>query len=467
MQDSQRMKSITLILGFSMATTLLASAARSQGPGDQGLPAFQERKFSDRLWETGGPRTNQIHDGKMVTRVEIVGNQTVSQHRILSHMQTRQDRSFDDKQLTLDIAELHRTDLFQKITTDIVESRDGVVVRITVKELPMVAAVHFLGATRVSKRELAKHCGIEVGDACSPISVEMAQQRLRDLYYEKGLNQVGIQILKGNKPDDREVIFDISEGPVERVFDIKFVGNRLFGSDVLKTKLDTKDSWKGAKPFANLANKTKIEDDVQKLMELYRSLGYFDARVDYFMEYYPRETLLGYNWVDVTFVVDEGQQYRIRSVSIVGNKYPPFTTDLLMSALELRPGDAFNNAKMGKDKRKLRNDFYGRDGFIHVDISPQAVFLDEPGWLDLVYKINEGSQYVAGDVNIHMVGDDNHTKRHVVLSQLSVVPGQLIDLRELEASERRLKLIQVFEDNPAVGTPPHIEVRRADQPGPK
>lgn len=453
-----------IFYGITIATCSLVSTVKSQGPGDPGMPTFQERKFSDRVWESGGPRTNQLHNGKMVLRVEITGNRTVSETKILSHMQTLQDRAFDEKQLQLDIAELHRTDLFQSISTDIVESAQGVIVRLKVKELPTVSAVLFKGNERVGDRELKKHCGIEAGDPCSPISVEMAQQRLRDLYYEKGMNQVAIEVIKGNKVEDREVLFDIAEGPVERVWQINFVGNRLFGSDVLKTKLDTKDSWKGLKRFGNLANKTKIEDDVQILIELYRSLGYFDARIDYFMEYYPDPSLLDYRWVDVTFVIDEGQQYRIRSVSVVGNKYPPFTNELLLGALELKPGDAFNNARMSKDQRKLRNDYYGRDGFIHVDISPQAVFLEEPGWLDLVYKINEGSQYVAGDINIHMVGDDNHTKRHVVLSQLSVVPGQLIDLRELEASERRLKLIQVFEDNPAVGEPPRIEVRRADTP---
>jgi outer membrane protein insertion porin family len=456
------MKKSKIICGLALATCCFVSIANSQGPGDQGMPTFQERRFSDRVWETGGPRTNQLHNGKMVLGVEIIGNQTVSEHKILSHMQTREDRSFDEKQLQLDIAELHRTELFQSISTDIVESAQGVIVKLKIKELPTVAEVYVKGNRRVADRELKKHCGIEVGDPCSPISVEMAQQRLRDLYYEKGMNQVSIEVVRGNKIDDREVLFDIAEGPVERVWQVKFIGNQLFGSDVLKTKIDTKDSWKGIKPFGNLANKTTMEDDVQILVELYRSLGYFDARVDYFMEYYPDQSVFDYRWVDVTFVIDEGQQYRIRSVSVVGNKYPPFTNELLLGALELKPGDAFNNNRMGKDQRKLRNDYYGRDGFIHVDISPQAVFLEEPGWLDLVYKINEGSQYVAGDVNIHMVGDDNHTKRHVVLSQLSVVPGQLIDLRELEASERRLKLIQVFEDNPAVGEPPRIEVRRAD-----
>jgi outer membrane protein insertion porin family len=420
---------------------------------------FEERRFSDRVWESGGPRVNQKHNGKLVIGIEIVGNETVSQNKILSHMQTRQDRVFDEKQLQLDIHELYRTELFGPIRSEIIEQPGGVLVRLEVKEQPMVLEVIFHGNRRLNDSELKKHCGIEVGDPANPFSVEMAQQRLLDLYREKGMNQANIEVIEGNRSGQRRIIFGIDEGPVERIWAIRFVGNQLFRGDVLKTKIESRDSWMGIKPFGNLANRIKIEDDVQALVELYRSLGYFQTRVDYRLDYHS-----GGDWLDVTFVIDEGQQFRIRNISVVGNEYPPFTNELLLGSMDLKPGDAFNHAKMSRDQRRMRSDFYGRDGFIYVDVVPQAVFLDDPGWLDLVYKINEGDQYIAGDIHIHMVGDANHTKRSVPLNLISIVPGQLIDLRELEASERRLKHSQVFEVNPTLGEPPRIQVRRGDVP---
>lgn len=440
---------------------LLCSGAAAQTPGgagDAGAPVFEEPKFSDRVWESGGPRVNQRHNGKMVLGIQIEGNETISQHKILSHMQTRQDRMFDEKQLQLDIHELYRTDLFRQIKSDIIEYPDGIVVRLDIKEQPTVTEVVFHGNTRLNDSELKKHCGIEPGDPANPFSVEMAQQRLLDLYREKGMNQAAIQVVEGNKPNQRRVFFSIDEGPVERIWAIHFVGNKLFKEEVLKTKIDSRDSWRGIKPFGNLANQIKIEDDAQKLIELYRSLGYFQARVGHRIEYHQNSA-----WVDVTFVIDEGQQFHVRNISITGNQYPAFTNELLLGSMKLKPGDAFNHAKMTLDQRRLRTDFYGRDGFIYVDIVPQAVFLDEPGWLDLVYKINEGDQYVAGDINIHMVGDSNHTKRSVPLNLIDIVPGQLIDLRRLEASERRLKASQIFEVDPRQGDPPRIHVRRSDE----
>ena len=69
----------------------------------------------DRMWEAGGPRLSGVNNGKLVVGMEIVGNQSISQHKVLSHMQTRTDRDFDEKQLQADLHELYRRGLFRKI----------------------------------------------------------------------------------------------------------------------------------------------------------------------------------------------------------------------------------------------------------------------------------------------------------------------------------------------------------------
>ncbi len=430
------------------------------GPGGQaGAPAFSDPKFRDRMWEAGGPRLSELHQGKLVLGVKIVGNRSVSEHKVLSHMQTRKDRYYDDKQLQLDIHELYRTELFTKISADFVEYPEGVVVQLTVAERPTVTAVIFHGNTRLENKMLEKHCGIAVGDPANPYSVDMARQRLLDLYHEKGMNQAAVEIVEGATAGDRRVYFEISEGPVERVWSINFVGNTLFTDAELKTKIGSRDARGGITTYiGNVASQLKIEDDARALVAVYRSLGYFKARADYRISYYP-----GGDFLDLTFVIDEGQQFIVREVSVVGNRFQPFTNEVLLAAMELKPGEPFNLGKMNRDQRRIRNDFYGREGFVFVDIVPQPVFLEEPGMLDLVYKINEGDRYRAGEINVHIDGDSSHTRHRVVLNMLGIREGQYIDLQELENSERRLKFSQIFETNPTMGEPPSIRVRRPDE----
>ena len=449
---------LSVALGCLPLRSAVAQGPGGAGPGAQGgAPAFEDPKFRDRVWEAGGPRMSGLHTGKLVKAVQIVGNQSISKSKILSHMQTRQDRTFDEKQLWSDIHELYRTDLFRKITPLVSEYEDGVVVMLEVSEQPTVTEVIFHGNTRLEDRMLQKHAGIEVGDPANPFSVDMARQRLLDLYFDKGMNQAAIEVVEGHRAGDRRVYFEISEGPVEKIWEIKFVGNVVFSAAVLATKVKSRDAKGGLTPyFVNVANRNRIEEDKNGLVAFYRSLGYFKARVDYRIRYYDSG-----EYIELTFVVDEGPQFQVRNVSVVGNQY--FPTDVLMSALELKSGQPFKLLHMNRDQRKLRNEYYGRQGFVYVDIAPEPRFIEESDEIDIVYRITEGDQHFAGDIRVHIDGDSSHTRHNVVLNYLGIREGELIDLAELEASERRLKFSQIFETNPATGEPPRIEVQAPDQ----
>jgi outer membrane protein insertion porin family len=440
---------------------LIATSLLAQGPGGGGdpsanAPAFEDPKFRDRMWEAGGPRLREIGNGKLIVGVEIVGNQSVSRHKILSHMQTRVDRKFDDKQLLADIHELYRTELFRKVSPSLQDVDGGVIVTLEVVEQPTVTEVIFHGNRRLDESMLKKHCGIEVGDPINPFSVDMARQRLLDLYLEHSFNQASIVVKEGNQAKDRRVFFSISEGPLERIWDISFEGNVIFSDDLLKTKIKSRDARNGLTPWMfNKANLNQLREDTDRLITYYRSLGYFQARADFQLDYYE-----GGEYVKVVFVVSEGPQFYVRNITIMGNKY--FSNELLMSALTLKSGDAFNLGKMSRDQRTMRNDFYGRKGFVFVDIVPEPRFLEEPGQMDLVYKIREGDIIRAGEIHVHIDGGSSSTKEKVAINMMGIRPGQIVDLRELEAAERRLGLSQIFETNPANGDPPRVEVRQLD-----
>ncbi|MCC6512318.1 MAG: hypothetical protein IT423_24685, partial [Pirellulaceae bacterium] len=77
--------------------------------------------------------------------------------------------------------------------------------------------------------------------------------------------------------------------------------------------------------------------------------------------------------------------------------------------------------------------------------------------------ISEGDRYKAGQIYVQLDGDAGNTKHEVVTAMLGLREGRIIDLRELESSERRLRASQIFETNPALGEPPRIEVMQPEQ----
>jgi outer membrane protein insertion porin family len=190
---------------------------------------------------------------------------------------------------------------------------------------------------------------------------------------------------------------------------------------------------------------------VEKLTAYYHDFGFFRARVGRELTFDDEG-----RWVSIKFIIDEGPRYNVRNVQVVGNEV--FHTDPLLEALTLKPNKPFSNAEMQKDLNLLR-DLYGSQGRIFAQVDANPRFVEEPGQIDLIYKIQEGEPFRVGQINVHIAGEFPHTRRNVVLNKLSLKPGDLIDIRQVRDSERRLKFSQLFETEQTGGEPPRIVVR--------
>ena len=429
------------------------------GQASQQMPAFEDPKFREKLWEAGGPQFRG--NGKVILSVTIEGERTVSENKILSHMQSRADRIYDPEQLNRDLHELHRTELFTKIETKFQDTPDGVHLLIRVYEKPIVEKIVFHSNTRIRDHELSRHLGLSVGDPVGPAAAEQAKNRLLDLYRDKGFANVSVKIVEGNKPNDRNVIFSISEGERERIQSIRFIGNEAFSSSLLKTKIECKDARYGLTKYLwNIADRSKIRDDNARLLEYYRRLGYFDAKIDHYLEYDASGAFL-----DLTFTISEGKPYSVNEVTISGNKY--HTVMELQAGLLLNPGMPFNQDRMERDARHIR-EIYGAQGFIFVDVTPTPQWLPD-NKLNLHYEIEEGDVYRASEINVHIAGDSSFTKQRVALNLMGgrLRENSIIDARELDHAQRRLMQPLIFEANPQLGDPPKVVVESTDDQAPK
>lgn len=424
--------------------------AQMGGSGGASAPAFEDPSFREKLYEAGGFAEREGRQGAVILSVTIEGNQSVSESFILSQMQSREDRAFDKETFNRDISALYRTNLFRKVDPYFASTEEGVHIRLIISEKPIIRSVSFLGNERLEEGSLTKHAGLTKGDPLDPIALNSAKSRLVELYQDKGMNQIDIQIRKGLKPSERDVEFLINEGPVERINSIRVIGNEAFGEDLLKARITSRDSrWGFTRFFGNQCSDLKLEQDRESLLGYYRSLGYFDARVDFHKAYNDAG-----DFVDVTFVVYEGNRYSIHSVSIAGmQRYQPSD---LMPYLLTKANEPFLQINKLKDERLLA-DVFGAQGHIFCDVEGEVIY--QPNHrVDIVYHVKEGDVYRASDIRVHIDGD--FTKRHVVLQPLrNLRPGEIIDRRELEAGERRLKYSTIFNTDPTRGELPRVTVK--------
>ncbi len=101
-------------------------------------------------------------------------------------------------------------------------------------------------------------------------------------------------------------------------------------------------------------------------------------------------------------------------------------------------------------------DLYGSNGYVFADAAADLRFDLEPGIVDIIYRIDEDQQYRIGDITITIKGDNPHTRYSTILNRVSMRPGDIADIRQFRASERRIKASGLFNIDPSKGELPRI-----------
>ena len=399
------------------------------------------------------PIGDESEQDERIVEVRIEGNETVEISK-LPQLNTRAGQIFDPQAIEEDVRTLHRTRKFIDVLPKYVRVRQGVVVVFTVVERPTLRYVKFVGNQRVTTRTLRKKAEIDVGDSIDSYVVEEARRRLESYYHEKGYDAARVTTVEGTKPGDKGAVFLVDEGRSRKSFWTTFVGNTIATDARLLTQIKSKPGFFWF--LGGDVDHEKIDADVDTLTAYYRSLGFFQARVGREVQVIHG---LGRDWALLTFVINEGPRYRVRNVSFLGNSR--FKGEFLERDLKLKSGEFFHQDHMDTDLNLIR-DIYGGRGFVFADIQADPRFLEEPGQLDLVYKVAEGQRYRVGKINVRIGGENPHTRHSVILNRLSLRPGDILDIRKLRSDERRIASSGLFLNEPARGEGPRIVFSKPD-----
>jgi len=383
---------------------------------------------------------------ELVLDVQIKGNRNVPVEKILRHIQTRKGRPFDIELISKDIRRLNQTRMFVDIKPSSQRVPGGRIVIFEVLERPFLNYIKFIGNESIQRRILLTECNLKVGDAADPFAVEEARYRIEEFYHERGYARARVSIHEGSKIGDLGAVFVIHEGEKQKILWTDFVGNTIASDARLRTQIKSKPGFCWV--FQGEVKQSEIDEDVNRLTAYYRGLGFFRARVGRELNFDE-----GSNWLKLTFVIDEGPRYKIRNISFMG--HTKFGDGELKQDLKLAPGNHFNQSEMEADVSAIQEK-YGSQGYIFADIKADPRFLEEPGFIDLVYNVTEGDRYRVGRINVRIDGDTPHTKITTVLNRISLQPGDIVDIRELRKSERRLRACGLFEVDMASGVSPKI-----------
>ena len=419
------------------------SGARAPGGGSGGADPIGSRP--KRLETDILPDYEQLAEAnpdarpEIIKDVQITGNHSLPTHHLTRSIRTRPGRYFDPDKLQQDVNSLWRMPEIKRVKGPFVDRQpDGVVIRIEVIERNRLSTVEYIGNRGISDRTLAKSTGLENGSPLDVHQIRTAKTKIEELYREKGYPRTEVEVLDGNNNDDSKVTFLIHEDQQQRIWKVNFEGNTIATEARLRHIVKSKPGY--FKVFGGLAQRNLIDQDVDRVTEYYRALGFFNAQVGREIS----ESNDG-RWLNVRFIVNEGPRYKVREVKFIGNQ--AYAETELKKLLKLNPtGEmpTFDATQLNEDVTEVR-DLYGSQGYVFSNVQVETRFLEEPGMLDLVYKVKEGKQYRVGQINVHYEGGNSITKRQVVLNRMTLKPGDLIDVRQIERSKTKLSGSQIFE----------------------
>jgi outer membrane protein insertion porin family len=282
---------------------------------------------------------------------------------------------------------------------------------------------------------------------------------------------------KGNWKGTEEVItYRVERGDRHKLFGVEISGNHYFNTDLLRGRLQIY-----GKGFATRGRFSRrlVESDRDSLLSLYQSNGFLDAKID-------AQTLDNYKGVEgqlfVRYVILEGKQSRVASLSIEGNH--AFKEDELLPYVASTPGQPYSEYNVATDRDNILALYYN-EGFpaarftaTAVPIAPETTAADgkekngasapangdaakaspsdaakpsaakpgdapvEPGdEMKVVYQIDEGPQT---RVNRVFVSGYKHTRIGAIRREILVKPEAPLREGDVVDSQRRLYNLGIF-----------------------
>ncbi|CAL7959779.1 Outer membrane protein assembly factor BamA [Alphaproteobacteria bacterium] len=361
-----------------------------------------------------------------ITAIEVRGNVRIPAETIISYTDITLG-SYDKNKIDDGIKNIYATGFFSNVQT---EYQNGKLV-IVVEESPVVNLVAFEGNRRVHDPELNNIISVKSRSTYSLVLLKKDTEAIVNLYNRKGWFVASVNPKIIELPNNRvNVVYVIQEGKKAMIRKIAFVGNNAFGEKDLKQLLLSKESmWFRLFSSADSYDAERLAIDQEMLKQNYLNAGYADFRViNVISELSPRK-----DGFFVTFVLEEGQKYKIRGIRI-DNKLKNVGDESLKNLLLMKAGDVFNQSKIDDTADKFTK-FLGQEGYAFIDVDHSFEKDSEKQLLDITFKIGEGNKVYLNKINIK---GNVRTLDKVIRREMRVEEGDSYNFAKILRSKQRL-----------------------------
>ena len=235
------------------------------------------------------------------------------------------------------------------------------------------------GSQRIEPDTIRSYMTIRPGDLYNE---EIVDQSLKILFNTGLFADVAIRYEKSGL-----IVFVVENPIINRV---DFEGNKALKTDKFEEEVELSPR--------SVYTRSKVQADVQRLVELYRRSGRFSAIIE------PKVIRQPQNRVDLIFEISEGPTTGVSSINFLGNK--EFKDRKLKGKLVTKESrwwkffssdDSYDPDKLAYDREELRK-FYLDEGFADFQVISAVAELAKDGSNFIItYVLDEGREYRFGE----------------------------------------------------------------------
>lgn len=246
----------------------------------------------------------------------------------------------------------------------------------------LIRTVQVQGNQRVEANTVASYLLFSRGD---PYSAERIDMSIKTLYATGLFADVEID------PRDGNVLIRVVENPI--INRVILEGNKALKQDKITDEIE-------AEPRA-IFTRSKVQEDVQRIIELYRQSGRFAAYV------VPKVVQQPQNRIDLIFEITEGPVTGVQRINFIGNNEysdgrlrKEIVTEESIWYKFFSSNDNYDPGRLEFDREQLRK-YYTDRGFADFRVvSAVAELTPDQEDFYITFTLDEGEEYRWGDVKI-------------------------------------------------------------------
>ena len=401
----------------------------------------------------------------IIEGVDFRGQRKVPQDTLRALIYTKKGDVYDEEAIHRDFIALWNTGRFDDIrVTKETGPQGGILLTFNVVERRTVHTIDYTGNKSISKSEILdrfkdRKVTLSPESQYDPGKVQRAKNVLQEYEAERGHQYATVTPqIRQVPPGGVDITFAIDEGPKVKVGHIIIDGNHAMSSkDVIRAMKNLKPigiphSLLFENLFARTYDSTKLDEDSERIRQMYQSKGYFEAHVinhsEKIYDVYGHGIKIPLinpkkpgKHVDITMFVKEGDKFYLRNFNFVGMKLFRTPDLIARSVFKMGPGDVFSTEKLQKGLEDLRK-LYGNFGYIDFVPSPDPEVVPGKDQIDLTVDVDEGHQFFVRRIDFQ---GNNTTRDRVIRRELQVNEGDLYSQQLLDASILRLNQLGYFD----------------------